>query len=198
MAHIDAYLKAGNPVIGIRTATHAFRKLSDRSTYAHYGDGYDGDKTEWTGGFGRLVLGEKWVDHHGRHKHESTIGVIVPGEEGHPILRGIGSEDIWGSTDVYAVRLPLPGDSVPLVLGKVMARDGTFDEGDLHYGMRPEDSRPVEEKNDPMMPVAWTKSYQIPGGERGRVFTTTMGSSADLLSAGCSENAWQPSYHALQ
>jgi hypothetical protein len=35
-----------------------------------------------------------------------------------------------------------------------------------------------------MMPVAWTKSYQIPDGKKGNVFTTTMGSSTDLLSEG--------------
>ena len=28
--------------------------------------------------------------------------------------------DIWGDTDVYGVRLPLPGDSKPLVLGQVL------------------------------------------------------------------------------
>ena len=42
----------------------------------------------------------------------------------HPILRGIKDGEIWGSTDVYAVRLPLPGDSQPLVLGQVTARKG--------------------------------------------------------------------------
>jgi hypothetical protein len=35
-----------------------------------------------------------------------------------------------------------------------------------------------------MMPIAWTKSYQIPGGNKGRAFTTTMGSSTDLASEG--------------
>ena len=33
--------------------------------------------------------------------------------------------------------------------------------------------------NDPMMPVAWTKTYKS-GDRTGRVFTTTMGSSQDL------------------
>jgi hypothetical protein len=35
-----------------------------------------------------------------------------------------------------------------------------------------------------MMPVAWIKSYQLPGGKKGKAFTTTMGSSTDLRSAG--------------
>jgi hypothetical protein len=50
--------------------------------------------------------------------------------------------------------------------------------------MKPDDE-PVEgKKNDPMMPVAWVKSYEIPGGKPGRAFTTTMGSSTDLVSEG--------------
>ena len=180
MEQIDAYLKSGRPVIGMRTATHAFNIPKD-SPYAHYGFSYRGDKKDWTQGFGRLVLGETWISHHGHHKHESTRGLIAPGAAEHPILRGIKDGDIWGPTDVYGVRLPLPGDSQPLVLGQVLA------------GMGP-DSPPVEgvqekaknkvAKNDPMMPVAWVKTYSVDGGPTGRVFTTTMGSSTDLLSPG--------------
>jgi hypothetical protein len=158
-------------VVGLRTATHAFNIPKDRA-YAHYSNGYAGEKQEWTDGFGRLVLGEKWISHHGKHGQESTRGLIPPAAAGHPILRGIGDGDIWGPTDVYGVRLPLVGDSQPLVLGQVLA------------GMSP-DSPPVEgPKNDPLMPIAWTKTYAIEGGPRGRVFTTTMGAATDLLSEG--------------
>lgn len=30
--------------------------------------------------------------------------------------------------------------------------------------------------------MAWTKDYQIEGGKKGKVFTTTMGASVDLIS----------------
>jgi hypothetical protein len=40
------------------------------------------------------------------------------------------------------------------------------------------------DQNDPMMPIAWTKSYQIPGGMQGKSFTSTIGSSTDLLEPG--------------
>lgn len=167
MKHIDDFLRAGKPVIGMRTSTHAFN-VPKGKTYSHYGNGYGGDKEEWRDGFGRLVLGEKWISHHGGHKRESTRGVIVEEMKDHPILRGCG--DIWGDTDVYGVRLPLPGDSQPLVLGQVL------------QGMSPTDP-PVEgKKNDPMMPVAWIKSYSIDGGKQGQVMNTTMGSSTDLKS----------------
>jgi type 1 glutamine amidotransferase len=47
------------------------------------------------------------------------------------------------------------------------------------------DDAPVEgPKNDPMMPVAWTKTYTTAGGETGRVFTTTMGASEDFVEPG--------------
>lgn len=171
MKHIDDYLRAGKPVIGMRTATHAFNVPKDRA-YAHYGNGYGGEKKEWADGFGRLVLGEKWISHHGHHGKESTRGILAPDAKDHPILRGIADGDIWGPTDVYGVRLPLPGDSKPLVLGQVLT------------AMTP-DSAPVEgKKNDPMMPVAWTKTYAIDGGPAGRVFTTTMGSSTDMAAEG--------------
>lgn len=171
MRHIDRYLRRGGPVIGMRTATHAFRTRGGWE-WNHYGNGYNGEKKEWRDGFGRLVLGEKWIAHHGAHGSESTRGLAAPGAEDHPILRGIEPGDIWGATDVYEVRLPLPGDSRPIVLGQVLA------------GMSKDDEPLEGEKNDPMMPVAWTKSYRVPGGMKGRAFTTTLGASTDLVAAG--------------
>ncbi len=165
MKHIDDYLVSGRPVIGMRTATHAFN-IGKEKKYARY----DFRSAAWDGGFGRKVLGETWISHHGKHGAQSTRGVIAPGAEDHPVVRGCTA--IWGPTDVYTVRLPLPGDSRPLVLGQVLA------------GMKPSDKPVAGNKNDPMMPVAWTKTYKLEGGKTGRVFTTTMGAAEDLLSAG--------------
>lgn len=166
MKHIVDFVESGKPVIGLRTATHAFN-FKKHKTYA---DWSFNSKT-WEGGFGRQVLGETWIAHHGKHGAESTRGVIAPGAQDSPLVRGC--EDIWGPTDVYTVRLPLPGDSKPLVLGQVLA------------GMSPTD-KPVEgAKNDPMMPIAWTKSYKAPkSGKTGRAFCTTMGAATDLESEG--------------
>jgi hypothetical protein len=152
-------------VIGLRTATHAFNIPGNRK-FAKFGDG--SSVKGWEGGFGKRVLGEKWVNHHGGHGHEGTRGIFAPGQEKHPILKGIAAGEIFGTTDVYTVTLPLSGDSVPLVLGEVTQS--------LKY-----DSKPVSgKKNDPMMPVAWTKTYKGEGDTTGRVFTTTMGASQDL------------------
>ena len=183
MAHIDAYLKTGRPVIGIRTATHAFNIGGDK-TYAHYSNGYGGPKKEWQGGFGKVVLGDYWKNHHGGHKSESTVGIIAPGAEKHPTTRGVKNGDVWGPTDVYGVRLPLPEGSQHIILGQVTKRKGPRTD-DPFFGMKPTDDEAVEgRKNNPMMPVFWTKDYQVPGGKKGRTFATTMGSSTDLAAPG--------------
>ncbi|MBX2851357.1 MAG: hypothetical protein KTR15_06395 [Phycisphaeraceae bacterium] len=169
MEHIDTYLKSGRPVIGMRTSTHAFN-IPDGKTYSHYSWKHKKGERDapWSGGFGGFILGETWINHHGGHKKEGTNGIVVEKENKHPILKGIKDGDVWGDTDVYGVRLPLPGDSKPLVLGQVVA------------GLKP-GGKPIDAKNNPMMPVAWVKSYQLPdGGKEGTVFTTTMGSSTDL------------------
>jgi hypothetical protein len=55
---------------------------------------------------------------------------------------------------------------------------------DPFYGMRPSDEpKPNDPKNNPMMPVAWTHSYQLPGGRPGKAFMTTMGAATDLTNA---------------
>jgi len=178
MRWIVEYVEAGKPIVGIRTATHAFN-IAKNKTYARWSF----NSKEWDGGFGRQVLGETWINHHGHHGKESTRGVIAKGMEGHPIVRGC--EDIWGPTDVYTVRLPLPGDSQPLVMGQVLV------------GMNPTD-KPLEgKKNDPMMPIAWTKTYQGAGGQTGRTFTSTIGAANDFASEGVRRLLVNASYWCL-
>jgi hypothetical protein len=118
MKHIASYVDSGRPIVAMRTATHAFNIQGD-SAYPHYSWNHKGG--DWEGGFGRQVLGETWISHHGKHGQQSTRGIAAPGTKDHPILRGIADGDIWGPTDVYGVRLPLPGDSKPLVLGQVLS-----------------------------------------------------------------------------
>lgn len=182
MKHVDDYLKSGRPVLGMRTSTHAFNIGKDKP-YAHYGNGYGGPKAEWKDGFGRLVLGEKWISHHGSHGKESARGILA--EKDHPIVRGIKDGDVWGPSDVYGVRLPLPGDSKPIVMGQVLT------------GMKPEDPPVAGKKNDPMMPLAWTKTYQVPDGKSGRVFNTTLGAATDLTAAGSRRMIVQAAYWCL-
>ncbi len=162
MKYIADYLDSGRPILGIRTSTHAFAPENPTYQSWHWKDP--------SGGFGRKFLGETWIAHHGAHGKESTRALVAPGKANHPILRGIGDGDIWGPTDVYTAK-PGPGNDV-LLLGQVLS------------GMNPGDPPLEGPKNNPMMPVAWTRSYTSGSGRQGRVFTTTMGSSQDLQSEG--------------
>lgn len=166
MKHFVDYLNAGRPIIALRTSTHAFKyEVNKASPYAKY----DWHSTVWPGGFGRQVLGETWVAHHGNHGRESTRGVIHEAFKGHPILRGVA--DLWGPTDVYAIT-QLPADAQVLVWGQVLA------------GMKPEDPPVAGPKNSPMMPLVWIRNYTGENGRTAKVLTTTMGAAVDLENEG--------------
>jgi hypothetical protein len=162
MKYIIDYTNSGKPIIGLRTSTHAFNYGNNKSPYAKY---------TWTspepqGGFGRLVLGETWVNHWGHHNVESTRGLIAPGMEKHPILKGV--DDIWGPSDVYEIR-KLTGDSQPLVMGQVLK------------GMSPKDEPKPDKK---LMPLAWINTITGTSGKPARVFATTLGHGGDFKSEG--------------
>lgn len=161
MQHFVDYYLSGKPVIALRTSTHAFN-YSDKSTskFKHY----DWRSKEWKGGFGKQVLGETWVAHHGEHKKEATRGIIELGAKEHPILKGV--EDIFGDSDVYTANPPQ--DAEILVRGQVLK------------GMKPEDPAVEGRKNDPMQPIVWVRNYKNEAGTTNKVMVTTMGSSTDL------------------
>jgi type 1 glutamine amidotransferase len=182
MKFIHDYLESGKPVIGLRTATHGFNLSS--KTYAKYS--WKSNIKGYEDGFGRQVLGETWISHHGNHGSQATRGIINEKEAKHPILKGIKDGEVFGPTDVYGVRLPLPGDSKTLLYGQIV------------NGMKPEDKALEGKKNDPMMPVAWVKSYSTESGKTGRVFTTTMGASQDLLNEALRRLIVNATYWGLQ
>lgn len=167
MQYIDDFINAGKAVIGLRTATHAFRySRNPENKFAKYGFV---SKTEgWEGGFGKRILGETWVNHHGANGKEGTRGLVdgLALSAEHPILNGI--EDIWGITDVYGVK-NLPSNAQVLVWGQ--PTEGLT-----------EDSRGIWQKS--IMPLAWTQTYTSDSGKTGKSFTTTMGASLDFLSEG--------------
>jgi hypothetical protein len=161
---VDAYL-AGKPIIALRTSTHAFNyDGGSKSPYAKFS--WNG--TAWPGGFGKQVLGETWVAHHGAHKKEATRGVIEPSAKDDPILRGVS--DIFCTTDVYTANPP--GDAKILVRGEVLS------------GMNPADPPVTGPKNNPMQPIAWTRQYRNEAGKTNRIFCTTMGAATDLQNEG--------------
>lgn len=172
MRHFAEYIESGRPIIGIRTATHAFKyDRSPESPYAKYSSFSD----EWDGGFGRQILGETWINHHGGHGSQSTRGLVDPKSAGHPVLRGFGQA--WGPTDVYGIR-QLPEAATVLLRGQVL------------QGMSPEDQPLEGKKNEPMMPLAWALEKGLSGNSSPegeltrRTVCTTLGASQDFESEG--------------
>lgn len=189
MKHIDTYIQSGKPIVGLRTSTHAFN-IRSSDTYKKYS--WRSNVEGWNGGFGKQVLGETWVAHHGAHNKESTLGIIADDAKDHPIARGIKPKTIWGPSDVYTINLPLPGDSKPIVMGAVLT------------GMNPDDPILVDkpdakkQKNNPMMPVTWIKTYETESGKKARVFTSTMGAATDLVFEGSRRMVINGVYWALE
>ena len=162
MKHIIDYTNSGRPVMGLRTATHPFKySRNPDSPYAKY----DCSSEVFEGGYGRQVLGETWINHHGHHGHESTRGLINPEFADHPILKGV--KDVWGPTDVYGVG-QLTGSPEVLLKGQVLT------------GMHPSDA---PKPDTPTMPLAWTKEYTGDENKTSRIFCTTMGAASDLKCA---------------
>lgn len=149
--HFDDACNRGIPILGLRTSTHAFRgKL---------------------GGFGKRVLGEKWVSHWGNHKREACRGVNEPSAKDNPILKGV--TDVFADSDVYEAYPPK--DATILVRGLVLEN------------MKPDSKPSTRQKkgrgiNDPAMAVAWTRNHKWPSGKTSKVFCTTMGAATDLQS----------------
>lgn len=161
MAKFVDYVESGRPVIGLRTATHAFDYDRDqKDNFSKWA--WRGPHNDFKGGFGRQVLGETWIDHYGGYHGQSTLGNIVPEMKDHPILRGI--EKVWAQSHAYKVT-ELEGDSRPLLMGQPL------------QGLKPTDA---PDPKKPPVPVAWIKTYTGASGKAARVFTTTMGNGDDF------------------
>jgi hypothetical protein len=172
MQHIDDYLQAGKPVIGLRTSTHAFAGLKGK--FEHYNEGYQGHGAEpgtegdaWKHGFGEQILGEHWVGHFGGNHTQSSNLIPESDQLGHAIMRGV--EKAHAVTGGY-VGHPVVG-STTLLRGQILD------------GMTPDSPPATNEKQLVQHSVAWVRRYQ-PGNAKSRVFATTHGGSEDLLSPG--------------
>lgn len=163
--HIENFLMSGKPIIGLRTSTHAFAYQKNKtSPFAKWT--WNGKEPGWEKGFGKRIFGETWVNHHGIHAKEGCRALMDGVQElnDHPILRGV--RDIWVPEDVYGIQ-SLPENATVLIHGQSTA------------GMN--DKAPVMWEKS-VMPIAWTKPYQLDGGKPGMAFASTMGSSMGFQS----------------
>jgi len=157
LKHFVDAVNRGVPILGLRTATHALSGAAQKP----FGD------------FGENVLGENWISHWGKHMAEATQGIIEPSAAADPLLNGVTS--VFGLTDVYEAHPP--ADAKILLRGQSLA------------GLKPDSPPANYEKNgqginNPMMPIAWTRSYKNSAGKTNAVFCTTMGDATDLESEG--------------
>lgn len=172
MARFDKILKAGKPIVSLRTSTHAFNGFPKGSPWETWN--YNNQ-----GGFGRRVLGETWVTHWGRHKVEATRGVIEDSQRGNPLLRSV--ENVFGDTDVYEAYPP--SDATILMRGIVL-QGLPPDSPPASYSKRRATDKQEQGVNDPAMPIAWTRLHKNDSGTTNRILTTTMGSATDLENEG--------------
>ena len=172
MKHFDDYVKAGKPIIALRTSTHAFNN-DKKSAYAKYAYNANAESS-WEGGFGRQVLGETWVSHWGKHKKEATKGVLTDAAKADPIFTGI--TELFGDTDVYEAHPP--ADAKILALGQVLTGMAATD-GAADYPKKT--NKGVEQPvNNPMQPVVWSREVKNDAGTTNKILCTTMGSATDL------------------
>lgn len=103
---VKRFVAAGKPVLGIRTASHAFHL---RNQPAPEG------LAEWPE-LDADVFGGRYTNHHG-HQLQSAVWML-PERESHPVLRGIPAREFTGHGGLYQTG-PLHEGAVELLRGKV-------------------------------------------------------------------------------
>lgn len=152
--HFLNYVKSGKPIVGFRTATHAFLFRDPKSPYKDWNNKKIAD-----------LVGQRWITHHGHfgdgHEHLTKVTIVDEAKD-HPVLRGVKPYKAYswlyhvhGGSDGHK----LTGDSQPLLTG---------------HSLKSNHQKKGNTKKFPMSnPVAWTKTYEGKDGTKGRVFFTT-------------------------
>jgi len=104
---IRRFVAGGKPVVGIRTASHAFAPRGG----AKLPPGRDA----W-GGFDAEVLGGHYTNHHGAGP--AVAVALAPGAASHPILEGVDVSGLSGHGSLYLVS-PLASSATPLLVGSI-------------------------------------------------------------------------------
>jgi len=155
LAPILRYAESGKPVVGFRTATHAFR--------------YDGGElaAKMNEAWPKDLFGQCWITHHGHFgdglEYLTAVEPVPNPDE--PILRGV--KPFLAYSWLYHVEGggdTLTGDCKPLAIGRTLKSS--------HAARH--DRYPATN------PVAWTKIRKTASGKEGRVFFTTLGHPFDF------------------
>ncbi|MCK4750667.1 MAG: ThuA domain-containing protein, partial [Bacteroidales bacterium] len=121
MELIREYVRSGKPLLGIRTASHAFdaRKSIPREGGAIVlSDGSVSEMLAQWPEFDKDVLGGNYQGHFG-HLKEGTKVAIIPGMEGHPLLDGFPLEGYTSPNWLYRNRPLLNSNAQVLLTGEI-------------------------------------------------------------------------------
>ena len=150
MSLIKEYINSGKPVLGIRTASHAFSinqvvPITGGGLVA--ATGQVAESMEQWPEFDKDVLGGNYIGHYGKME----VGIVfsmVPGMENHPLFKGVSPDDFTGpvafNESLYQNR-PLRSENIQVLL-----------EGTIH--------------EKPSEPVLW-----INHRKKGPIIYTSMG-----------------------
>ena len=100
---VKDYVASGKPLVGIRTASHAFsiRGASPPAGLVTWDE------------FDQEVWGGNYANH---HRNSETMVSLVPGMENHPLLRGVDPDGFTSAGSLYQCR-PLAPSTQVLLLG---------------------------------------------------------------------------------
>ncbi|MEM9704129.1 MAG: ThuA domain-containing protein, partial [Planctomycetota bacterium] len=160
MAMIAAYFESGRPVVGFRTATHAFKFPAGN------------DWAAWNETKTAALVGQRWITHHGHFSDgDAPLTRVQRAENAEsPILNGVKTPieayswlyHVTGGGDSLA-----PG-CTPLLIGETLRSKHLMNGRGARY--------------PGVQPVAWTKTnpFSPAGAVPGRVFFTTLGHPYDF------------------
>ena len=150
------YVADGKPIVGFRTATHAFRYPTGHKFEA------------WNEKKIADLVGQKWITHHGHHGTQvlTKVRPLVAAKE-HPILRGVKP------FDAYSWLYHVQGGEDKLHGDVVLLAEGT--------ALKSKHQRAGNTKKYPLTgPTALVKTYTGSNGKKGRVFFSTTAHSFDF------------------
>lgn len=104
---VRAHLAAGKPLVGIRTASHAFSLRANQPPAEGNGAWLD---------FDPQILGGRYVGHHGEGPRVAVS--VASGAASHPILVGIDVNALVGVGSLYKAA-PLEPSTTPVLMGTI-------------------------------------------------------------------------------
>jgi nicotinamidase-related amidase len=117
MALVKRYVESGKPVLGIRTASHAFAPNSnvprDGGGIVDANNKIGGFLANWTE-FDKDILGGNYQGHHG-HLEKGTEIIPVPGMETNALLKGVDPKGFSSPNWLY-INSPLRSDNIQVLL----------------------------------------------------------------------------------